>query len=694
MERQSSVNPWSLLLALHEASCSVVLADAEGRIEYVNEQYVQSTGFKSSDVVGRRPGEVVSAGQTKPAVYAQMWAELKEGRAWHGELINRTKHGELRTECAIIIPVIEDGVTINFLSIQHEIGGGSAKRRKLELYEAVFKSTRMGILITDYGNRVIAANSAFSDITGYAEMEVLGKSPTILKSGMMPPDFYRSMWAALGQTGCWAGEIINRRKNGELYAEWLCINVVKDQDGVVLYHVAALTDISERKHEEDRLNQLVHHDFLTGLFNRKKLQERVPEEVARAQRNGSQFALLFLDLDRFKAINDTRGHNIGDKVLQEAAKRIAGQMRSNDFICRHGGDEFVLILTELNTPDAAAEVARKLIKALEEPYVIEGHESHASCSMGIVLYPNDASEAPELLRKADIAMYKAKNNGGGRYQFYTQEINDCIIHRQTIETKLRRALDRGEFTLNYQPVIELASGRLCSAEALIRWHHEGKAISPADFIPVAEETGLILGIGEWVMDEVGRQCRCWLDAGKAAPRIAVNLSTVQFHDLKLIHSIDGVLRRHRLPPELLEIEITESAAIGDPDSASSTLTELREMGLHLTLDDFGTGYSSLTYLRQFPLHKIKIDRSFIQNVTSNQRDAAITRAIIDLASALSLKVVAEGIEFPEQSALLHSWGCHKGQGYHFSKPLGHAEFVQMIPLKPWLKRGKLWHKVL
>jgi len=680
MKGQSAinVNPWSLLLALHEAPCSVVLTDAGGRVEYVNERFVENSGYSLQDVIGRKPGEVLRSGQTPPETYQEMWDTLKGGRVWHGDLYNRTKHGETRIERATIIPMVENGCTSNYLSIQHDVGQFMADQQKLELYEALFQNTRIGILVTDHGNRILAINPAFTEITGYAQAEVQGKTPAMLKSGMMPPEFYRSLWASLSQTGSWAGEIINRRKNGEIYAEWLCINVVRDAEGDPLYHVAALTDISERKHEEERLNQLVYHDVLTGLYNRKKLQDRVPEEVARARRNGGHFALMFLDLDRFKYINDTRGHNVGDKLLQEAATRISGQLRVSDFVCRHGGDEFVLMLTDLDRPNAAAEVAIKLIHSLEKVYRIDGYELHLSCSIGIVLFPEDAEDASELLRKADMAMYRAKHKGGGRYQFYTKDINDSVQHRQSTELQLRRALERHEFTLNYQPVIDLASGKLISAEALLRWQHNGKTISPADFIPIAEETGLILPIGEWVLDEVGRQCREWLDAGRVVPRIAVNLSTVQFHEPHLCLNIQTILDRHRFSPDLLEMEITESAALGDSCTATCTIGELREMGLQVTLDDFGTGYSSLTYLRMFPLSKLKIDRSFVQNIASNARDAAIIRTIIDLARAMSLKVVAEGVEQPGQLDLLRSLGCHKGQGYLFSRPLEAAAFGRML----------------
>jgi len=672
------VNPWNLLFALHNSPCSVLVTDEAGCVEYVNEMFVQNSGYSLTDIIGRKPGQVLSSGQTKSSVYEEMWATLQDGRVWHGDLVNRHKDGEILHERATIIPVIENGITINFLSIQHGIGQLETDQNRLSYYEAMFQHTQIGIIITDYGNRILAVNPAFTEITGYAQTEVIGKSPGMLKAGMMKPEFYQSMWAALNLTDRWSGELINRRKNCEIYTEWLCINVIREQNGDPLYHVAAITDISERKHEEQRLNHLIHHDFLTGLYNRTMLQGKVPEEISRARRNGSRFALMLLDLDRFKVINDTRGHDIGDKVLQEAARRISGQIRSYDFACRHGGDEFVLLLTDLGTPDAAAEVADKLIKSLEKTFFIDDVELHASCSIGIVLFPNDATDTSELVRKADMSMYKAKERGGGRYQFFTQDINDNILHRQSIESQLRHALDLGEFSMHYQPIVDLATGQTCSAEALIRWRQEDRNISPAEFIPIAEKSGLILPIGDWVFNEVGRQCRAWLNDGKNVPRIAVNLSTAQFHEVTLFASIEGVLDRHNLSAKQFEVEITESAAIGDPYNATKILMQLREMGLHVALDDFGTGYSSLTYLQLFPLNKLKIDRSFVQNIVTDSRDAAITRAIIDLSCALEIKLVAEGIEYPEQRDLLHAWGCHLGQGYHFNKPLVHTEFVRLL----------------
>ena len=464
----------------------------------------------------------------------------------------------------------------------------------------------------------------------------------------------------------------------DVYVEWLSIGVMRSELGEILYHIATLTDITERKEEEERLNHLVRHDTLTGLPNRIFLQERIQEEISRAQRGDHHFAIMFLDFDRFKSVNDTLGHHYGDLLLQQGAQRITARVRNHDFVCRHGGDEFVLVLPELDSENNVSRIAEDLVQTLEAPYLIKGHEVCTPVSVGIALYPDDGETSHDLLKNADLSMYEAKRRGGNCYHFHTPDMNVRAMAHHSIEMRLRRALERNEFTLYYQPLIDLASGRIAAAEVLLRWQHQDGMTSPVEFIPVAEETGLIVPIGEWVMHEAARQHRVWRDAALPAPRLAVNLSAVQLRQPGLCRMIGKALEQFGMPADQFEIEMTESAAIADPEHAIHTLETLREMDISVALDDFGTGYSSLSYLRQLPLDKLKIDRSFVHEIMQNRKDVAIIGTITQMAQTLGMQVVAEGIEEEKQLELIKGCGCDFGQGYFFSKPIPAGDFSILL----------------
>ena len=680
----------SLFATLEHSPFSVLVTDADGQVEYVNHHFVEHTGYQPSEIIGRKPRQVVGSGETPEECYIKLWERLKSGNTWHGSFINRTKQGLVYTENATIIPIQTGNITTHYLSIQHDISHLLQDMQLLKMHQSTFRHAQVGMLISDHNNNIISVNPIFTEVTGYTEEEVIGKSPRLLSSGLMSADFYRAMWEKLGRKDRWSGEIINRRKNGDVYVEWLSIGVVRNEQGEILYHIATLTDITERKEEEERLNHLVRHDTLTGLPNRTFLQERIQEEIARAQRCGNRFAILFLDFDRFKSVNDTLGHHYGDLLLQQAAQRITARVRSYDFVCRHGGDEFVLVLPDLNSEENASHIAEELVQTLGAPYLIQGHEVCTPVSLGIALYPNDGETSHDLLKNADLSMYEAKHRGGNCHHFHTPDMNVRAMAHHSIETKLRHALERNEFTLHYQPLVDLSSGKIASAEVLLRWQHQDLTIHPVEFIPVAEETGLIVPIGEWVMLEAARQHQAWRDAALPAPRLAVNLSAAQFHQPELCRKIAQTLERFGMPANQFEIEVTESVAIAHPQRVTRILEELREMHISIALDDFGTGYSSLSYLRHLPLDKLKIDRSFVQEIMHNHKDVAIICAITKMAQTLGMQVVAEGIEDEKQLQQIVSCGCDFGQGYLFSKPVSAADFSEMLAARHayppiWLK---------
>jgi diguanylate cyclase (GGDEF)-like protein/PAS domain S-box-containing protein len=526
---------------------------------------------------------------------------------------------------------------------------------------------------------IVSVNPAFCAITGYRHEEILGRTPKFLQSGRHDAAFYSAMWREIEQAGHWRGEIWDRRKNGEIYPELLSISVVKDAAGTTTHYVGVCTDISSLKQYEARLQHQAHHDALTGLPNRALFQDRFRETLGRARRHRSEAAVLVLDLDRFKNINDSLGHALGDLLLQAVAQRLTASVREVDTVARFGGDEFAVLLDTMENGQKAGHVAQKLVDALAHPFQLGGHELYISASIGIGCYPQDGTDAEVLFKNADTAMYRAKAEGRNNYQYFSAEMNARALENLQMSNHLRQALERDEFQLHYQPHVELQSGRVSGAEALIRWRHPALGmIPPAKFIPLAEETGLIEPIGEWVLKAACRQMRAWQDAGLPLQRIAVNLSARQFRHPELVRRIAGILEETRLPARHLELEVTESMVMQNPENAAAVLSELRAMGISIAVDDFGTGYSSLSYLKRFPIHFLKIDRSFVSGIPQDADDAAITKGIIALARSLNLKLIAEGVETAEQREFLKRSGCDEGQGYLFSKPVPAADIERLL----------------
>ncbi len=544
---------------------------------------------------------------------------------------------------------------------------------QIKLLASVFDNSGEAILISDAHNRIVEVNPAFTQITGYAAEEARGRNPSMLASGRSSPEEYRQMWHAINEDGFWQGEIWDRHRDGHVYPKWLTISTIRDVAGNLSHYIASFTDITARKAAEERIHYLAHHDPLTRLPNRTHLQARLEQAIATARREDRRLAVLFIDMDHFKHINDSLGHHVGDKLLVEVASRLRDSVRDSDVVARLGGDEFVVVLTDV-AQDTVAAVAAKLIKNLSRSYVLDDHTLHSTPSIGISLFPEDGADVETLMKNADTAMYHAKEAGRNNFQFFTAAMNASATERILLEGHLRRAIEKGEFVLHYQPQIDVASGRPCGVEALVRWQHpERGLLSPLKFVPIAEETGLIVQLGEWVLDTALGELARWRTAGLDGIRMAVNLSAHQLRDPQLVPRIASLLALHGLRGGDLELEITESVAMKNPQATTRLLTHLRELGIELAIDDFGTGYSSLSYLKQLPLDRLKLDRSFVMDIEHDPNDAAISAATISLAHSLGLSVVAEGVETASQYDFLKGLDCDVVQGYFFSRPLPAAE---------------------
>ncbi len=555
----------------------------------------------------------------------------------------------------------------------------SISQRNLHLAEKVIESSLEGIMITDEQVVIMSVNPAFTRLTGYTAEDVIGKSPALLSSGRHDKAFYDAMWQCLRQTGHWQGEVWNRRKSGEIYPERLTIAAITDRDNRLTHYAALFSDITELKENEERIRHLAYYDALTGLPNRRLLEDRLRVALAHAHRNRRQLALLFIDLDRFKRINDSLGHEVGDQLLVAIAQRLRDGLREDDTVARMGGDEFVAVLSDIDNPEHAALIARRLIESLKRPVRVDEHELVVTTSIGISIYPDDCDSALALVKNADIAMYRAKDTGRNSFQLYAPAMNARSLEHLALESALHRALERGEFELYYQPLLDAAQCRVVATEALLRWHHpELGLVPPADFIPLAEETGLIIPIGEWVLRDACRQLAQWRKQGHDELRVSVNISARQFHQPDFIAQAGRIVQEAGISPRQLTLELTESMLMDDALETSRMLAQLHALGFGMAMDDFGTGYSSLSYLKRFPLDELKIDRVFIRDIERSQEDAAIVSATIGLAHSLGLRVVAEGVETAAQLAFLQQQGCDYVQGFHFSAPVPAVEFEKLL----------------
>lgn len=589
----------------------------------------------------------------------------------------QTRRGPLHIDLAYRVATL-DAVTYGIL-----LGRDATKRvaaeARLRLAARVFADSGEGIMVADGRSRLIEVNRAFETITGFAREEVMGKPLSAFGSPKHEPGFFPSVLKALRTDNFWQGELWSRRKNREIYPLWLSLSVIRDDDGRVRNFVGMFSDITESKANEARIHYMAHHDFLTGLPNRFLLADRLTQLIATARRNRSAFAVLFIDLDRFKTVNDSLGHRIGDRLLCIIGDRLRNLLRATDTVARQGGDEFIVLLSHVDGPAEAAHLCGKLILALSEPCFVDGVELSVTPSIGIAMGPDDGEDSDTLLKHADLAMYQVKQQGRNDFEFFRPEMRARIAKLLQLEKYLRHAVDRGELELFYQPQMDLRSGRIVGVEALLRWHHpERGLVLPGEVIGLAEETRLIVPIGEWVLRTACAQLAAWRRGAWPALRVAVNLSAVQFQQPGLVELVRSALGDSGLPPHALELEVTESLLMDSSSLTVETLGTLEAMGVILSIDDFGTGYSSLVYLKRFPVGQVKIDRLFVRDLLEDSGDAAICTAIIALADYLDLEVVAEGIETREQLEWLKRAGCHKAQGYLLGRPAPAAEIEERL----------------
>jgi diguanylate cyclase (GGDEF)-like protein/PAS domain S-box-containing protein len=647
---------------------------ADGKLLEVNEGFTRITGYDSHMMLNRT------------TLGLDLWVDVQQrqrmlerlhedGYVRDHRCLIRRRDGQIRL-CEISSRPLTIGNVPCMLTVSRDITERNLMQEKLQLAAIVFESTGEGVMITDTQQNISAVNRAFSEITGYAEHEALGTTPRLLASGQHDSAFFIAMWHQLAAEGHWQGEICNQRKNGDLYPCWLTINAVRGPDQAINHFVGVFADISSLKHAQARLDYQAHHDPLTGLPNRTLFESRLHAALNDTSQPNTKGAVLFLDLDRFKHINDSLGHPVGDLLLKGIAQRLKEQVRDGDTVARLGGDEFIILLPGLQHTEDAENLANKLLACFTAPFQAGDHEFFTSASIGTSLYPQDGTDVATLVKNADAAMYRSKAKGRNRVESYTHDLTEQARTRVALENELRRAIERGQLSLHYQPKFSLSHRGLVGAEALIRWSHPAFGHVPPDrFIALAEENGSILQIGDWVLDQALQQMSAWRRLYRPFGPLSINLAGAQLRQPHLLRRISGLLYHHDLSPESLQLEITENFIMSQTEEALDILHQIKRLGVQLAIDDFGTGYSSLSYLKRLPLNTLKIDQSFIRGLPSDLHDAAIVRAIIALGRSMQLTIIAEGVETPEQEEFLALEGCEHIQGYIASAPLSADEFA-------------------
>ena len=662
------------------APVGIFRTNAQGHCEYVNKRWCEISGLTAEHAMTDGWLQAIMAGD-RPRVDAEWQQSIQSRTPFNSQYRFQLNNGAVHWVIGRAMPEFDaSGHFSGCVGTITDITDIKFNEESLRQAAAVFETTHEGVMITDADCRIQLVNRAFSEITGYGLGEVLDQRPSVLSSGRHGREFYQTMWTDISATDHWQGEIWNRRKNGEIYPELLSISAVRNQAGAITNYVGVFADISKLKSSEMELEFLAHHDPLTQLPNRVLFLSRLQHSIDKSHRDSKQLAVLMLDLDRFKDVNDSFGHPAGDDLLRMVSERLLHRLRATDTICRLGGDEFMVLLEEINHAEAAARVADSIIAALSEIWRLPmGNEVRIGVSVGIALFPEHGTAAAELIQHADTALYQAKKEGRNRFKYFSEDLTRAARARMELEFHLRQAIEKDELRLYFQPQIDIGSGLIVGAEALIRWQNaKGEIISPADFIPIAEETGLIVAIGNWVLQATCRQGKRWLDQGGPPLRLSVNLSSQQFLHSDICDVIAETLAKTGFSASYLELEITESAVMQREQEAIDILHRLHKLGVHLAIDDFGTGYSSLAYLKLFPLDVLKIDKSFIQDIPHHSNGMEITATIIAMAKTLGMRVIAEGVETSSQLAFLRERNCDLYQGYYTSKPVPPEEFERLL----------------
>ncbi|ARU30314.1 hypothetical protein CAP31_00580 [Sulfuriferula sp. AH1] len=670
------INVWQALF--DSVTDPIFVHDADMRIVRANLAYAQYAGMPIGELLGRPYWEVFpkNDGPITSFVHASGTGEQKNGEF-------TLKSGETFTSSAF--PIKDGSGQICYsLHIMKDISSHKRSEIASQLGAQVFLHSTEGMMVTDANNTILAINPAFTRITGYNESDIIGKTPRILHSGQQDKAFYQAMWRALTNEGHWRGEIRNRRKDGEIYTESLVINTIYNPDGTVSRRIALFSNITEKKKLEEQIWHQANFDSLTGLPNRRLFHDRLTQGIKRTHREHAKLALIFLDLDHFKEVNDALGHDMGDTLLSEAARRITSCVRESDTVARMGGDEFTIILPLLNHTGGIDYITENILKQLAEPFALGAEQAFVTASIGIALYPDDASDIESLISKADQAMYAAKNLGRNRSCYFTSALQETAQNRMRLTSDLRAALAGSQFLVYYQPIIELATGNVHKAEALIRWQHPVRGvIAPDEFIPLAEETGMIVTIGDWVFKQAACQVKRLRALHHADFQISVNESLAQFRsDASLFKTWFSHFHELELAEPAIVIEITENLLMDNSSVITDKLLAFRDAGIQVALDDFGTGYSTLSYLKKFHIDYLKIDRMFVNNLEQNADNVALCEAIIVMAHKLRLKVIAEGVETEAQRKILADAGCDYAQGYLFSKPVPAAELEAFLHIAP------------
>lgn len=667
--------------------------DLHGNFTAVSESLLEVSGYSRDELINAPISMILSPEHFELArqMTAAKLATKKQVTRYELEITN--KAGKQIPLELVTTLTYRHGVPIGVQGIGRDISERKRIEADLHLASVAF-DTQEPMLITDAEGIIQRVNKAFTTSTGYAADECIGNTPRLFKSDRHGEAFYRNMWEEVALTGTWQGEIWDRRKNGQVYPKWLTISAVVGRDGVVTNYVGSHIDITDRKVAEEKNRLLAYQDPLTHLPNRLALNERLAQAIGLVKRNKKQMALMLIDLDSFKNINDTLGHMLGDQLLVQVAERLSASVRETDFVARLGGDEFVIMLPEIDSPSDAAHVANKILHSVSEPYFINALELNTSPSIGICLYPDDATDDQDLIKKADVAMYYVKSQGRRNYHFFNQEMQHATLSKIDIENDLRAALKHQQFILHYQPQLELRTGMLMGVEALVRWQHPTRGIvSPIEFIPIAEETGLIRPLGDWVLQEACRQLAEWRAGGIKHIKMSVNLAASQFDDQNFPARIQEIMAQNNLPSDSLDFEVTESMIMRSPTEAVDIMNLMTGQGLSMSIDDFGTGYSSLSYLKTFPISTLKIDRSFVTDIETDLNDASICDITVLLAHKLGMQVIAEGVETEAQLKYLLSIGCERIQGFLISRPLpaDQAEhFIRTTPRISNLGTIDLW----